>query len=85
MIHSDKPLLILDLSIPSNVHENVKSLEKVTVVNLDTLSQITNKTLEERKKHLPLAEEILIEIEANLYSGFTIDNTRRPSVHSRQN
>ena len=64
MIHSDKPLLILDLSIPSNVHENVKSLEKVTVVNLDTLSQITNKTLEERKKHLPLAEEILIEIEA---------------------
>lgn len=64
MIHSDKPLLILDLSIPSNVHENVKSLEKVTVVNLDTLSQITNKTLEERKKHLPLAEEILNEIEA---------------------
>ena len=64
MIHSDKPLLILDLSIPSNVHENVKSLEKVTVVNLDTLSQITNKTLAERKKHLPLAEEILNEIEA---------------------
>ena len=64
IIHSDKPLLILDLSIPSNVHDNVKSLEHVTVVNLDTLSQITNKTLEERKKHLPHAEEILNEIEA---------------------
>lgn len=63
IIHSDKPLLILDLSIPSNVHDNVKSLEHVTVVNLDTLSQITNKTLEERKKHLPHAEEILNEIE----------------------
>jgi len=64
IIHSDKPLLILDLSIPNNVHDNVKSLEHVTVVNLDTLSQITNKTLEERKKHLPHAEEILNEIEA---------------------
>ena len=63
IIHTEKPLLILDLSIPSNVHENVKSLEHIKVVNLDTLSQITNKTLEERKKHLPHAEEILLEIE----------------------
>lgn len=64
IIHTEKPLLILDLSIPSNVHENVKSLPHVKVVNLDTLSQITNKTQEERKKHLPHAEEILGEIEA---------------------
>ena len=64
IIHTGKPLLILDLSIPSNVHENVKSLPHVKVVNLDTLSQITNKTQEERKKHLPHAEEILGEIEA---------------------
>jgi len=64
IIHTEKPLLILDLSIPSNVHENVKSLKHVKVVNLDTLSQITNKTLEERRKHLPQAEEILREIEA---------------------
>ncbi|MGB2086731.1 MAG: glutamyl-tRNA reductase [Flavobacteriaceae bacterium] len=63
IIHSKKPLLILDLSIPSNVHEDVKTLENVTVVNLDTLSQITHKTLEERKKHLPQAEKILEEIE----------------------
>ncbi|MDA8917292.1 glutamyl-tRNA reductase [Flavobacteriaceae bacterium] len=63
IIHTDKPLLILDLSIPSNVHENVKSLPNVTVVNLDTLSQITNKTLTERKKHLPQAEAILNEVE----------------------
>ena len=63
IIHTEKPLLILDLSIPSNVHDNVKGLAHVKVVNLDTLSQITNKTLEERKKHLPHAVEILKEIE----------------------
>ena len=63
IIHSDKPQLILDLSIPSNVHENVQSLDHVTVINLDTLSQITHKTLKERQKHLPHANKILSEIE----------------------
>lgn len=62
IIHTDKPLLILDLSIPNNVHSNVAQLAHVRVVNLDTLSQITQETLEERKKHLPEAEKILEEV-----------------------
>lgn len=62
LIHTEKPLLILDLSIPNNVHSNVSALEHVRVVNLDTLSQITQETLEERKKHLPEAEKILEEV-----------------------
>lgn len=65
IIHSNKPLLILDLSIPSNVHENVQDLDNIEVVNLDTLSQITTKTLNERKKHLPKAQKILKEVEAD--------------------
>ena len=65
IIHNNKPLLILDLSIPSNVHENVKNLDHVAVVNLDTLSQITTKTLHEREKHLPKAKKILGEVEAD--------------------
>lgn len=64
LIHTDKPLLILDLSIPNNVHTNVAELDHVRVVNLDTLSQITQETLEERKKHLPEAENILEEVKA---------------------
>lgn len=64
LIHTDKPLLILDLSIPNNVHSNVSQLEHVRVVNLDALSQITQETLEERKKHLPDAEQILEEVKA---------------------
>ncbi|MGB1448735.1 MAG: glutamyl-tRNA reductase [Flavobacteriaceae bacterium] len=81
IIHTEKPLLILDLSIPSNVHENVKSLENVKVVNLDTLSQITNKTLEERKKHLPQAEEILGEIEAE-FSQWLHDRQYAPTLRA---
>ena len=62
IIHKDSPLLILDLSIPSNVNPNVKELEHVTLINLDTLSQITNKTLEDRRKYIPKAESIIEEV-----------------------
>ena len=62
IIHKDTPLLILDLSIPSNVHPNVEELEQVTLINLDALSQITNKALEDRRQYIPQAETILEEV-----------------------
>ena len=57
-----KPLLILDLSIPKNVSEDVKDLDNVTLVHLDDLSAITDKTLEKRSKQIPQAEQIIAEI-----------------------
>ena len=62
IIHKDTPLLILDLSIPSNVHSNVEELEHVTLINLDSLSQITDKALEDRRQYIPQAEIILEEV-----------------------
>jgi glutamyl-tRNA reductase len=56
-----KPLLILDLSVPKNVHDNVKALPGVTVVHLDDLAKITDSTLENRKLHIPAAEVIIEE------------------------
>ncbi|WP_027138183.1 glutamyl-tRNA reductase [Gaetbulibacter saemankumensis] len=64
IIQSTKPLLILDLSIPKNVDANVESLENVSLVHLDHLSKITDQTLEERKKHIPLAEAIIEEVKS---------------------
>tara|TARA_Y100000815_G_scaffold149549_2_gene135441 strand:- start:71627 stop:72808 length:1182 start_codon:yes stop_codon:yes gene_type:complete len=63
-----KPLLILDLSIPKNVDDDVKQLEGVTVVHLDDLSKITDDTLENRKSHIPAAEAIIAEIEEDFIS-----------------
>lgn len=57
-----RPLLILDLSIPKNVNENVQEIKGVTLIHLDHLSQITDETLENRKLHIPAAEEIIDEI-----------------------
>lgn len=64
LIHTSKPLLILDLSIPRNVATQVNELDHVTVVHLDELSQITDATFEKRKKYIPKAEAILEEVKS---------------------
>jgi glutamyl-tRNA reductase len=52
----------LDLSIPKNVNEDVQELEGVTLIHMDYLSQLTDETLENRKKSIPAAEAIIEEI-----------------------
>jgi len=63
LIQNKKPLLILDLSIPKNVNENVMELPLVTLVHLDHLSQMTDETLEKRKIYIPIAESIISDIQ----------------------
>ncbi len=77
----NKPLLILDLSIPKNVHDNVKGINGVTVVHLDDLSKITDDTLENRKKHIPAAETIIEEVKEEFTSWM---NARKfaPTIHA---
>jgi len=63
LVSKDKPLLILDVSVPSNVDPKLSAMENVTLINLDELSKLTNETLTNRKKFIPKAEEILKEVE----------------------
>ena len=65
LVPKNKPLLILDLSVPSNVDPKLKDLDNITLVNLDELSQLTNNTLEQRKQFLPQANDILRQVEAD--------------------
>ncbi|MEX0997285.1 MAG: glutamyl-tRNA reductase [Flavobacteriaceae bacterium] len=62
LIYSDKKLLILDLSIPKNVADDVLELENVELIHLDFLSKVTDETLEKRKAFIPQAEAIIEEI-----------------------
>lgn len=59
LIFNSKNLLILDLSIPRNVETQINELNNIKVVHLDELSQITDSTIEERKKQIPRAELII--------------------------
>ena len=63
-IHTDKELLVLDLSIPENVSPDITDLENVSLVHLDALSQITDETLAKRKAHIPKAESIINEVKS---------------------
>lgn len=56
---SDKKLLILDLSMPANVSDEVSNLDNVTLINVDELSKITDETLAVRQKEVPVAESII--------------------------
>lgn len=77
----NKPLLILDLSIPKNVHSNVTELEGVTVVHLDDLSKITDTTLENRKKHIPAAEAIIEDIKSE-FTDWTTARKFAPTINA---
>ncbi|RTE55565.1 glutamyl-tRNA reductase [Arenibacter aquaticus] len=62
LIYTKKPLLVLDLSIPKNVSDNLSELENVTLIHLDHLSQMTDDTLEKRRQSIPQAEAIIEEV-----------------------
>lgn len=81
ILNLNKPLLILDLSIPKNVNENVKNIEGVTLVHMDHLSQMTDETLENRKKHIPAAEAIIEEIKDE-FIAWTKQRKFAPTIHA---
>jgi glutamyl-tRNA reductase len=81
ILNLKKPLLILDLSIPKNVHDNVKDLENVTLVHIDQLSQMTDETLENRKQYIPAAEAIIEEIK-NEFLAWTKNRKFAPTIHA---
>ncbi|MGB0981144.1 MAG: glutamyl-tRNA reductase [Winogradskyella sp.] len=64
LISTKKPMLVLDLSIPKNVNEDIKTHANVTLVHLDDLAKITDDTLEKRKTFIPVAETIISEMMA---------------------
>ncbi|WP_309640064.1 glutamyl-tRNA reductase [Flavobacterium sp.] len=81
ILNLKKPMLILDLSIPKNVHENVKDLEGVSLIHMDHLSQMTDETLEKRKSHIPAAEAIIEEIKEEFLT-WTKARKFAPTIHA---
>ena len=81
ILNLKKPLLILDLSIPKNVNENVQEIQGVTLIHLDHLSQITDETLENRKLHIPAAEAIIDEIKEE-FTAWTKNRKFAPTIQA---
>ncbi|WLD23205.1 glutamyl-tRNA reductase [Flavobacterium dauae] len=81
LLNLKKPLLILDLSIPKNVNENVLDVADVTLVHLDQLSQMTDDTLAKRKEYVPQALAIIEEIKAEFIT-WTQARKFAPTIHA---
>ena len=54
--------LIIDLSIPYNVHEEAQRLPNIQMVNVDELSKLKDETLRMRMAEVPKAKAIIAEV-----------------------
>uniref|UniRef100_UPI00404B7542 glutamyl-tRNA reductase n=1 Tax=Flavobacterium sp. TaxID=239 RepID=UPI00404B7542 len=81
ILNLKKPLLILDLSIPKNVDENVMKNEWVTLIHMDYLSQMTDETIEKRREHIPAAEEIIAGVQ-NEFTTWMKGRKFAPTIHA---
>lgn len=81
LLNLNKPLVILDLSIPKNVSDNVTEIEGVELIHLDYLSQMTDKTIERRREFIPQAEEIIEEIMSE-FIAWTKMRKFAPTIHA---
>lgn len=61
-ITTNKPLTIIDLSVPSNIESSVSELSHVQVLGVDELSKNVSKTIEKRWEEVPKAEKIIAEL-----------------------
>ena len=61
--------LVLDLSVPANVHPAVRILQHVRVIDIDEISTtILDKTIARRKAEVPRAQEILQYYQQEYYT-----------------
>ncbi len=81
LLNLKKPLLILDLSIPKNVNDNVLEVPGVQLVHLDQLSQMTDDTLEKRKQYVPQAMQIIEEVKDEFIT-WTQARKFAPTIHA---
>lgn len=81
ILNLNKPLLILDLSIPKNVDENVRDLPGVDLIHLDHLSQMTDDTLERRRQFIPQAEAIIEEVKTE-FLAWAQARKFAPTIHA---
>jgi glutamyl-tRNA reductase len=58
---SNNPLFIIDIGVPRNVHPASRKIENVFLYDIDSLSAIVDKNLEQRKAEIPKVNAIIGE------------------------
>jgi glutamyl-tRNA reductase len=63
---SARPRLVLDLSVPANVHPAVKEIDQITYLDVDQVSAVLDKTISLRQAEVPKALAIITHTLNNL-------------------
>ncbi|MBU0742153.1 glutamyl-tRNA reductase [bacterium] len=74
-----KPLFLLDIAVPRDIHPDAAGVDGAFLFGLDDLDQIVRANLTARRKHVPAAEAI-IERELDEFHGWLADVDLRPTV-----
>ena len=80
-VKKGKKQLIIDLSIPRNVDPKLSGHEDKEVIDVDMLSETTERTLEERRKQIPLVEEIIKKHKIEFYEWLSFRKST-PAINS---
>jgi glutamyl-tRNA reductase len=74
-----KPLFMLDIAVPRDIHPDVNRINNVFVFGLDDLDEMIASNIAARRHQLPRAEKILEE-ELEEFQGWLEDIDLRPTV-----
>lgn len=66
----DSRKILIDLSIPGNIHTNVKTLSNKILVNVDDLSKMNDETLRMRECEIPKVKSIIKEYMDEFYDWY---------------
>lgn len=81
MVNDSKNQLIIDMSIPRNADPLIHDKKNIRIIDVDVLSEKTKKTLEERKKQIPLVEEIIQKYKSEFYQWLMFRRST-PAINS---
>lgn len=76
---ANRPMTILDLSVPRNVAEEVGNVEQVTLYNVDDTEDVIKETIEKRKISIKEAEDIISRL-ANDYMEWLASLNLSPTI-----
>ena len=76
-----KEMLILDLSMPRNVASEINERKEISLINVDELSAITDKTLAIRENEIPKAE-FIIEIYMDEFKEWINHRRFTPAINA---
>jgi glutamyl-tRNA reductase len=80
----DRPLFIIDIAVPRDVHPNVNEMEGVYLYDIDSLQSVAEQSLALRRQQISVAEAIITEHVADFGRSISHKlNYKTPSTQHR--